>query len=154
MLDDALDTTEQLDVFRRALTEGGVLAALALLNHRTAYRFTAVYRLVGSVLRAQHAHDRTCEYRTWLSVVPIERSFCQYAIDSGEFMTSGASHDSRFANKPYAGMVESYYGQLLRYPDGRPYGTFIHFDMESRDIAAEEIAFLREAVPLFMTRLA
>jgi hypothetical protein len=39
-------------------------------------------------------------------------------------------------------------------PDGTPYGTFIHFDLESRGIAADEIEFLREAVPLFMEQLA
>ena len=51
-------------------------------------------------------------------------------------------------------MVEAYYGQLLRRPDGTPYGTFIHFDLESRSIAADEIDFLRETVPLFMKQLA
>jgi hypothetical protein len=42
---------------------------------------------------------------------------------------------------------------LLR-PDGTPYGTFIHFDLEPRSIAADEIDFLRETVPLFMKQLA
>ena len=59
----------------------------------------------------------------------------------------------RLAKRPYAGMVEAYYGQLLVRPDGTPYGTFIHFDLESRRIAADEIKFLREAVPLFMKQL-
>jgi hypothetical protein len=56
--------------------------------------------------------------------------------------------------RPYAGMVEAYYGQLLVHPEGKPYGTFIHFDLESRSIAADEIGFLRETVPLFMKQLA
>ena len=69
-------------------------------------------------------------------------------------MTSCVSNDPRLANRPYAGMVEAYYGQLLVRPDGKPYGTFIHFDLESRSIAPDEIEFLRETVPLFMTQLA
>jgi hypothetical protein len=154
MPDVTLDKTDQRDAFRRALTDHGIHSALALLNDRTSFRFTAIYKLVGSVLRAQYAYDRTSEYRTWLMVVPLERSFCQYAIESGEFMTSGVSQDPRFVDQPYAGMVEAYYGQLLRRPDGKPYGTFIHFDLESRGIAADEIDFLREMVPLFMRRLA
>ena len=154
MLDVASDTTDQHDAFRQALTDHGIRGALELLNDRTSYRFTAVYKLVGSVLRAQHAYDRACEYRTWLMVVPLERSFCQYAIESGEFMTSCVSKDPRLLSRPYAGMVEAYYGQLLVRPDGTPYGTFIHFDLESRSIAADEIEFLREAVPLFMKHLA
>ncbi len=154
MLDVTLDSTGQRDAFRRALAERDMRGALALLNDRVSYRFTAIYKLVGSVLRAQYAYDRTSEYRTWLMAVPLERSFCQYAIERGEFMTSRVSADSRLANRPYAGMVEAYYGQLLRRPDGTPYGTFIHFDLESRSIAADEIGFLRETVPLFMTQLA
>ena len=154
MLDVTLDTTDQHEAFRRALTDRDIRCALALLNDRVSYRFTAIYKLVGSVLRAQFAHDRTSEYRTWLMVVPLERSFCQYAIERGEFMTSSVSKDPRLANRPYAGMVEAYYGQLLLRPDGTPYGTFIHFDLESRSIAADEIDFLRETVPLFMKQLA
>ena len=69
-------------------------------------------------------------------------------------MTSGVSEDSRLIKWPHAGMVETYYGQLLLRPDGTPYGTFIHFDLESRSIAAQEIDFLREMVPLFMKQLA
>jgi hypothetical protein len=154
MLDLASDTTDQYDAFRRALTDRGIRRALELLNGRTSYRFTAIYKLVGSELRAQYAYDRACEYRTWLMVVPLERSFCQFAIESGEFMTSCVSKDSRLANRPYAGMVEAYYGQLLVHSSGKPYGTFIHFDLESRSIAADEVEFLRETVPLFLKQLA
>jgi hypothetical protein len=154
MLDVTADTIDQHDRVRRALTDRDIRCALALLNDRVSFRFTAIYKLVGSVLRAQHAYDRTSEYRTWLMVVPLERSFCQYAIERGEFMTTSVSEDPRLARRPYAGMVEAYYGQLLLRPDGTPYGTFIHFDLEPRRIAADEIDFLRETVPLFMKHLA
>lgn len=154
MLDATLDTTDQHGAFRRVLAERDIRSALALLNRRASYRFTAIYKLAGPVLRAQHAFDRDSEYRTWLMAVPLERSFCQYAIERGEFMTSNVSADPRLANRPFAGLVEAYYGQLLLRPDGTPYGTFIHFDLEPRSIAAQEIDFLRETVPLFMQRLA
>ena len=154
MLDVAVDTTDQYAAFRHAQADRGIRGALELLNGRTSYRFTAIYKLVGSVLRAEYAYDRACEYRTWLMVIPLEGSFCQYAIDSGEFITTCVSTDSRLAKRPYAGMVEAYYGQLLVRPDGTPYGTFIHFDLESRSISTDEIEFLREAVPLFMKQLA
>jgi hypothetical protein len=153
MLATTFDTTYQHDALRRALVDRDIHYVLRLLNDRVSYRFTAIYKLAGSVLRAQHAYDRTSEYRTWLMVVPLERSFCQYAIERGEFMTSSVSEDTRLADKPFAGMVEAYYGQLLLRPDGSPYGTFIHFDLESRSIAADEIDFLRETVPLLMKQL-
>ena len=34
------------------------------------------------------------------------------------------------------------------------YGTFAYFGLESRNIAAEEIDFLRKTVPMFMKQLA
>jgi len=42
------------------------------------------------------------------------------------------------------------YGRLLTRECGTPYGTFIHFDLEPRSIPAEEICFLREAIPQFI----
>ena len=94
MLDATLDTTDQHGAFRRVLAERDIRSALALLNRRASYRFTAIYKLAGPVLRAQHAFDRDSEYRTWLMAVPLERSFCQYAIERGEFMTAHVSaHD-------------------------------------------------------------
>lgn len=138
---------------RSLLASRGIVPALALLNERTSYRFTAIYKLNGDVMRAAHAFDRDSEYRTWLKVVPLGRSFCQYAIEHGEFVTSHASEDQRLTNRPYAGMVESYYGQLLTRRCGTPYGTFIHFDLESRSIPAEEIRFLRQVIPQFIDYL-
>jgi hypothetical protein len=138
---------------RSVLADRGIAPALALLNDRTDYRFTAIYKLDGEVMHAAHAFDRTSEYRTWLKVVPLGRSFCQYVMEHGEFVTSHASRDQRLTNRPYAGFVESYYGQLLRREDGTPYGTFIHFDLEPCGIPSSEIAFLREVIPTFLDYL-
>lgn len=138
---------------RSLLASGAIVPALALLNDRTSYRFTAIYKLNGEVMRAAHAYDRHSEYRTWLKVVPLCKSFCQYAISHGEFVTHHASKDRRLANRPYAGMVESYYGRLLTRDCGTPYGTFIHFDLEPRSIPAEEIRLLHEVIPLFVDYL-
>jgi len=49
-------------------------------------------------------------------------------------------------------MVEAYYGQMLVRPDGTPYGTFIHFDLESRSIAADEIESVRTCRSVDRTR--
>ena len=138
---------------RNLLDNSGIVPALAMLNDRTSFRFTAIYKLNGEVMRAAHAFDRLSEYRTWLKVVPLGKSFCQHAIEHGEFHTSHASKDQRLANRPYAGMVESYYGRLLTKECGTPYGTFIHFDLEPRSIPVEEIHFLREVIPEFVRYL-
>jgi hypothetical protein len=138
---------------RNVLASRGIVPALALLNDRTSYRFTAIYKLNGEVMHAAHAFDRDSEYRTWLKVVPLGKSFCQYALEHGEFVTSHASQDQRLTSRPYCGMVESYYGRLLTRECGKPYGTFIHFDLEPRSIPAEEIGVLREVIPQFIDYL-
>ncbi|MEJ8860084.1 hypothetical protein WKW79_36500 [Variovorax robiniae] len=135
---------------RNLLASRGIVPALALLNRRTSYRFTAIYKLSGEVMHAAHAFDRDSEYRTWLKVVPLGKSFCQHAIEHGEFVTSHASKDPHLTKRPYAGMVESYYGRLLTQKCGRPYGTFIHFDLEPCTIPTEEMRFLREVIPQFI----
>jgi hypothetical protein len=151
MLD--LDLPQQTEAVRNTLDTHGVRAALALLNDRTSYRFTALYKLDGGTMRAVHAFDRTSEYRTWLTAVPLDKSFCQYAIERGEFMTIHASADQRLRVKPHAGLIESYYGCVLRDRVGSPWGTFIHFDLEPRSIDPREMDFLREVLPLFAPHL-
>jgi hypothetical protein len=148
MLD--LDLSVQTEAVRNVLATHGIRGALALLNDRTSYRFTALYKLSGEVMRAAHAYDRTSEYRTWLTVVPLDKSFCRYAIEEGEFMTEHASADRRLVNP---GLIESYYGRLLRREDGTPWGTFIHFDLEPRSIDMSETEFLGGVMPLFTAHL-
>jgi hypothetical protein len=150
---DDVDLPAPAAAVRSLLASRGIAPALALLNDRTPYRFTAIYKLNGGVMRASHAFDRASEYRTWLKVVPLGESFCQYAVEHGEFVTSHASQDLRLTNRPYAGMVESYYGRVLTRECGEPYGTFIHFDLEPRTISTKEISVLREVIPLFVDYL-
>lgn len=127
---------------------------MALLNDRTQYRYTAIYKLGGEAMHSTHVFDRHSEYRTWLKAVPLDKSFCQHAIEQGEFATSHVSKDQHLMTyRPYVGLVESYYGRLLTRNDGAPYGTFIHFDLEPRSIPASEVSFLQRAIPLFLDYL-
>ena len=149
-----IDFSAQKAAVRNVLASSGIRPALALLNDRTQYRYTAIYKLSGDALRAEHVFDRASEYRTWLKAVPLDKSFCQHAIEQGEFTTSHVSKDDSLVNyRPYVGMVESYYGRLLTRDSGTPYGTFIHFDLEPRTIDAEEVAFLQQVTPLFLDYL-
>ena len=149
-----IDLTAQKAAVRNVLASSGIRPALALLNDRTQYRYTAIYKLSGDALRAEHVFDRASEYRTWLKAVPLNKSFCQHAIAQGEFTTSHVSKDQSLVNyRPYVGLVESYYGRLLTRDSGTPYGTFIHFDLEPRTIDAGEVAFLQQVTPLFLDYL-
>ena len=148
-----IDRSEQAEALRSMLASHGVLAGLAMLNDRTDYRYTGIYKYDGEIMRAVHVFDRHAEHRTWLRAVALNRSFCRYVLKQGEFLTTRASQDPRLGGHPYDGLVESYYGRLLRRADGTPYGTFIHFDMEPRSIARQELAFLQDVVPLFLPYL-
>jgi hypothetical protein len=149
-----IDMTAQKAAVRNVLASSGIRPALALLNERTEYRYTGIYKLSGDALRAAHVFDRACEYRSWLKAVPLDKSFCQHAIEQGEFTTGHVSKDQSLVNyRPYVGLVESYYGRLLRRDSGAPYGTFIHFDLEPRSIDAQEVAFLQEVTPMFLDYL-
>jgi len=148
-----VEMSGQAAALRELLASQGVMPALDWLNERTNYRYTGIYKYDGDVMRAVHVFDRHAEHRTWLRAVPLNRSFCRYVLQHGEFLTTSASQDPRLGGHPYEGLVESYYGRLLRREDGAPYGTFIHFDMEPRVIAPRELGFLQEAVPLLLPYL-
>ncbi|OUL99103.1 hypothetical protein [Variovorax sp. JS1663] len=149
-----IDLSAQTEAVRRVLANHGIRSALALLNDRATYRYTALYKLIGETMHATHVYDRQSEYRTWLKAVPLDSSFCQWAIREGEFLTHHASADPRLThNRPLAGLIESYYGRVLRRRNGTPWGTFIHFDLEPRAIAEGEVRFLQEVTPLFLDYL-
>lgn len=148
-----IDLPAQTEAVRSVLATRGVRSALALLNDRTQYRYTAIYKLSGEAMHAVHVFDRSSEYRSWLQAVPLSKSFCQHAIEDGEFETRHASEDDRLRSRPYVGLVESYYGRLLCREGGAPYGTFIHFDVEPRSIDSTEVSFLQEVIPLFLDYL-
>jgi hypothetical protein len=147
-----IDLPAQTAAVRNVLAKHGIRPALALLNDRTPYRYTAIYRLKGETMEAVHVFDRNAEYRSWLKAVPLDKRFCDFAIREGEFTTHHASANPGPVS-PYDGLVESYYGRLLRREDGSPYDTFIHFDVEPRSIPEGEAAFLQDVVPLFLDYL-
>ena len=147
-----IDLPAQTAAVRSVLAKHGIRPALALLNDRTPYRYTAIYKLTGETMEAVHVFDRGSEYRSWLKAVPLDKSFCEFAIREGEFVTHHASRDQGLVS-PYDGLVESYYGRVLRRDDGTLYGSFIHFDVEPRSIAEEEVAFLQDVIPLFLDYL-
>lgn len=146
---DSLDVSAQIDAVRHALAVGGIVSALALLNDRTAFRFTGVYQLQGEIMVARHIFDRLGEERSWPRVVPLGRSFCGHVLAKGEFATRAASVDPRIVEHPYPGLVEGYHGLLLRNVTGEPWGTLFHFDINPCELPKTERAFLMQAVPLF-----
>ena len=142
---EALD--EQLAQFRSAFDSGGLYGALRYLNSRTSYRYTAIYRLDGQMMRNIHLYDRRGENPTRLAEVPLEDSFCQFVLKDNGFNTAHSAHDERLRDHPYQGIMNSYFGLPLSRKSGTIYGTFCHFDFEPMAIQDSEIPLL-EAVSL------
>ena len=147
------DLKEQLAQFSLALESGGLDAALRYLNARTAYRYTAIYRLDGQMMRNICLYDRQGENAASLIEVPLGDSFCQYVMAENGFTTSDSAVDARLVDHTYRGTLNSYYGLPLSRQPGTIYGTFCHFDFEPRVIPDSEIALLEAATSLLMNHL-
>ena len=131
------------------LAENGLRAGLVFLNARVAHRWTAVYRLDGSVLRLVAVVDKLGDRSS--SGAPnatLADSFCQFVIDHGPFLVINAKNDARVISSSYRGPVVSYVGLPLTRGPGELFGTFCHYDFCAQPMSDEEYLFLHQAVPL------
>lgn len=128
-------------------------AALEFLNSRTPFRYTAIYRLDGDMIRVMCLHDRKGEDSASLKAVPLGDSFCQLAIAEDGFLTSNSAIDPRLEGHPRRGILNSYFGMPLSSAPGTIYGTLCHFDFDPQQIADSEIEFLESVRPILMSQL-
>lgn len=147
------DLDAQLAQFRAVIKSHGLDGALRYLNARTAFRYSAVYRLDGQTLHNVHLYDRLGESPASLSEVPLGDSFCQFVIKDQGFGTADSSTDDRLLGHPYRGVLNSYFGLPLSRKPGTIYGTFCHFDFKPMRIDDSEIPLLEAVVPVLMDHL-
>ncbi len=141
------------DAFKAAIQAGGLDAALAFLNRRTDFRYTAIYRLDGNMMRNIRLYDRRGEDASSLAEVPLGDSFCQFVIAENGFHTTHSKHDERLNGHVYQGVLNAYFGLPLSRSPGSIYGTLCHFDFDSKEISDGEVPFLEAVRPLLMERL-
>ncbi|WP_218511134.1 hypothetical protein [Variovorax sp. dw_308] len=128
---------------------------MAMLNHRTDYRYTGLFNLRGAGMCPTVVFDRTADSRTWHRLVPLRASIWRHMLRQGEFTTSCASEDSRLSRSDPLNSLESCCGSLLQPNAGAlPCGVLIHFDVQRRSIDPGEVSMLRRTAPLFLTYLA
>ena len=152
-LQEQQELDQQLAQFRLAFNTGGLLGALRYLNARTTFRYTAIYRLDGQMMRNIHLYDRQGENPTSLSEVPLGDSFCQFVMRDKGFHTANSADDARLIGHPYQGVINSYFGLPLSRKAGTIYGTFCHFDVEPMMIPDSEIPFLEAVSPVLLGQL-
>ncbi len=141
--------TADLQGLLAALGNGGLLAALRLLNARTPFRFTGVYRFDGPMLRNVALFDRWTPEQTRGDDAPMNETFCAITgqMDEPLEVTDG-HHDTRF---PWmqANAVESYCGTPIHDTAGSAIGTLCHFDLKPCQSVSSELPLLAQAATLF-----
>ena len=120
---------EDVITFRRLLKADGLWPAMRFLNGLSPYRYSAVFRFEGSVLRNVCFVSREEPELTSCPELPVADSYCVYVQESGsEFGVEHACLDRRVVGHPKAAVFQSYYGVPLIAADGRLVGTACHFD--------------------------
>lgn len=146
------NTSPELAEFRAALRDG-VHAALRYLNSRTPHRFTGVYRYDGDMLRNMALFDRFEPDQQRGDDIPMAGAYCANVGRSREPLEfADAKADGRF---PYlaASPVVCYSGVLIATPDGMPYGTLCHYDIQRCEPRTSDIPLLQAAAPFVLEAL-
>jgi hypothetical protein len=140
-------TTPDLAEFRNALS-GGVHAALRYLNNRTPHRFTGVYRYDGEMLRNQALFDRSEPEKQRGIDIPMGDAYCTNVGRNREPLEfADAKGDGRFPYLPGSPVV-CYSGVLICSPEGEPFGTLCHYDVQRCETRTSDIPLLKAAAPL------
>jgi len=145
--------SERLGLFLAEIEFGGVEGALKYLNARTPYRYTAIYRFEGAMMRNIYLYDREGEDVSDFEKVPLADSFCQFVMAEDGFSTSDSAQDERLLGHAYRSILNSYFGLPLSRKPGTIYGTFCHFDFKPQVIADSEIEFLESVTPWLLDYL-
>jgi GAF domain-containing protein len=138
--------------FVGVLASDGLVGALALLNQRTRFRFTGVYRVVPPELHNVALFDReNPQLNVSGAVCGLTETYCSIVYESGRpFRVGDARADSRLTIHAARDSVQSYAGIPVRLPGGRVLGTLCHFDGRPRIMTARELSVLEEVAPLFV----
>jgi GAF domain-containing protein len=138
------------DDFLALLANKGMCQALALLNARTRFRYTGIYRVEPPLLRNTYLFDRE---NPLLSLggctAPINQTYCGIvASTQSPFVSVDARRDARVSAHPAAHSIVSYAGVPIRKADGRVFATLCHFDLRPRILPAAELAVLESIANL------
>jgi GAF domain-containing protein len=135
------------------LDSGGVGALLEMINGRTPFRYTGIYRFDGETLRNVALFDRRDPGISQGSDAPMIETFCAITGKGNEpVVVFDGHHDARY---PWmqANAVESYCGVPVRDLTGAPVGTLCHFDLQPCQAHPEEVIFLSHVARLLVGRM-
>ena len=136
------------------MRKGGAHELLAYLAARVPHRYTALYRVSGDRLRSVVLLDKLGIRPLFLHDIPMDRSYCQYAMREGSFQTDDARVDMRLMGHPLQQLVVSYFSFPITDAQGGFLGTVSHFDVESRKLPDDDFELLRAAATVLTGELA
>ena len=134
----------------------GSHAALGLLNERTRFRYTGIYRVEDPLLRNVDLFDRENPMLNVSGAIcRLDETYCSItaAIGNG-FTTADAGRDARLVAHAARDSVVAYAGVPLRIAGGRVWGTLCHYDVRPRLVPEGELDVLEAAAPIFAAWLA
>ena len=142
---------DSLTPLTHILDTEGLEAGLKWLNSRVPHRLTASYKLVDQAMCSTAIVDKLYQANVSdLAVVPLQDSFCQFAMNDGQFIAqnTGEDGDPRLKGHPYKGVLNSYVGLPLMINQRTMYGTLCHFDNSPIQLPDEEFEFLQHVAQL------
>lgn len=124
------------------LSRNGLHAALKLLNARTPFRFTGVYRFDGSLLSNVALYDRWATDQPRGGDAPIGETYCAITGKLNDSLV--VSDGRRDPRHPWmrGNSVVSYCGVPIRAESGIAIGTLCHFDDKPCQSHGREATFL------------
>ena len=138
------------DAFERRLRSEGPIAALALLNTRTRFRFTGLYRVVPPQLHNVRLYDReNPTLNISGAVCALSDTYCGITCATADaFTVDDGPSDARLSQHSARESVQSYAGVPVRLSGGRVLGTLCHFDGRPRILPSGELSVMRDLAPL------
>jgi CheY-like chemotaxis protein len=114
---------------------------LGVLNARTRYRFTSIFRFDGDRLVSVWTFDRMSpEADPSPAELPIGASYCVFVRDAcAPFVMDDSQRDPRVLHHRKRDSVRAYCGVPLLRHDGSMVGSLCHFDLEARPIDPDTV---------------
>jgi len=117
--------------FQAQIDRVGLWAAMRWLNQQVPYRFTAIFRFDGDILRNVCLVDKENAEVTRCADQPVMDSYCIYIHRSSEqFRLEDSLSDKRVVDHPKRASYRCYYGIPLFDRDNRMVGTVCHFNAD------------------------
>jgi GAF domain-containing protein len=135
--------------FKAKLRAEGLSAAMRWLNDHVPYRYSAVFRFDGDVLRNVCLIDKENRTISTCADQPITDSYCMYIRQlRTRFFVEKALGDTRVDGHPKQRSFQCYYGIPLYGEDRRIVGTVCHFDSAPIPVTEEVASALDDLGPL------